>query len=74
MKDTMPDREAYELQISLLKEQIGKLKRDTNYRTSLINRLKIVKTKLMLTVKHMPEDYTNKIDATIEYLEELNDL
>ena len=74
MKDTMPDREAYELQISLLKEQIGKLKRDTNYRTSLINRLKIVKTKLILTVKHMPEDYTNKIDATIEYLEELNDL
>ena len=51
-----------------------KVKSDTNYRTSLINRLKIVKTKLNLTVKHMPEDYTDKIDATIEYLEELNDL
>jgi len=51
-----------------------KIKSDTNYRTSLINRLKMVKTKLILTVEHMPEDYTDKIDATIEYLEELNDL
>ena len=49
-----------------------KVKSDTNYRTSLINRLKIVKTGLVLV--KMPEDYTNKIDATIEYLEELNDL
>ncbi len=49
-----------------------KVKSDTNYRTTLINRLKIVKTGLILV--KMPEDYTNKIDATIEYLEELNDL
>ena len=49
-----------------------KVKSDTNYRTSLINRLKIVKTGLILV--KMPEDYTDKIDATIEYLEELNDL
>ena len=68
----MPDREAYELRISLLKEHIKRIKRGTNYRTSLINRLKSVKTGLILV--KMPEDYTNKIDATIEYLEELNDL
>lgn len=49
-----------------------KVKSDTNYRTSLINRLKMVKTGLILV--KMPEDYTDKIDATIEYLEELNDL
>ena len=49
-----------------------KEKSDTNYRTSLINRLKMVKTGLILV--KMPEDYTDKIDATIEYLEELNDL
>ena len=70
--ENLPDREAYELQISLLKQQIEKIKRDTNYRTTLINRLKIVRTGLILV--KMPEDYTNKIDATIDYLESLNNL
>jgi hypothetical protein len=50
-----------------------KIKSDTNYRTSLINRLKIVRASLELAYA-TPDKYTNKIDATIEYLEELNDL
>ena len=50
-----------------------KVKSDTNYRTSLINRLKIVKSALELAYASNTS-YINKIDATIEYLEELNDL
>jgi len=71
--ENLPDREAYELQISLLKEQIEKIKRDTNYRTTLTNRLKIVRASLELAYA-TPDQYTNKIDATIDYLESLNNL
>jgi|5B_taG_2_1085324.scaffolds.fasta_scaffold48996_1 hypothetical protein len=72
MNDTMPDREAYELQISLLKEQIEKIKKDTSYRKLLARNLGGIKATLELV--KMPRDNAETLQLTISYLQSLNDL
>ena len=72
MNDTIPDREAYELQISLLKQQIEKIKRDTNYRKLLARNLGEIKATLELV--KMPRDNTETIQLAINYLVSLNDI
>jgi len=63
MNDTIPDREAYELRINLLKQQIEKIKRDTSYRKLLARNL-----------GEMPRDNAETIQLAINYLVSLNDI
>ena len=65
MTNAMPDREAYELQISLLKQQIEKIKRDTSYRKFLIEQWKEIQSSGSL-------DTDDLIYLTISHLERLN--
>ena len=75
MNDTMPDREAYELQISLLKQQIEKIKRDTSYRKLLTRNLGEIKF-LIEQWKEIQSsgslDTDDLIWLTISHLERLN--
>ena len=72
MNDTIPDREAYELRINLLKQQIEKIKRDTSYRKLLARNLGEIKATLELV--KMPRDNAETIQLAINYLVSLNDI
>lgn len=67
MNGTMPDREAYELRISLLEQQGKKIKRHKPYREFLIDQWKEIQSSGSL-------DTDDLIRLTIKHLEDLNDL